>query len=139
MYIYMYIIYICIFYIFYIYIYIYIWYSFWAKVFRFHKERWLEWDSNQRPRSYFGKVLTTGYLAELGDVLNGLQHQVNRKLKSSLDDCSGPGQIKLAVNFLYFLCFQPRSKLISGWSLHQWPHYVFFIYIYGLIPGAKIN
>ena len=39
--------------------YIYIWYSFWAKVFRFHIESWPEWDSNPRPRAYRAHALTT--------------------------------------------------------------------------------
>ena len=37
----------------------YIWYSYWAKVFRFHIESWPEWDSNPRPRAYRAHALTT--------------------------------------------------------------------------------
>ena len=35
----------------------YIWYSFGAKVFRFHIESWREWDSNPRPRAYRLRVI----------------------------------------------------------------------------------
>ena len=43
----------------YIYVYICVWYSFWAKVFRFHMESWPEWDSNLRPRAYRAHTLST--------------------------------------------------------------------------------
>ena len=39
--------------------YIYIWYSYWAKVFRFHVESWPEWESNPWPRAYCVHALTT--------------------------------------------------------------------------------
>ena len=38
---------------------IYIWYSYWAKVLRFHIESWPEWDSNPRPSGYRAHALTT--------------------------------------------------------------------------------
>ena len=41
------------------YIYIYIWYSFWAKVFRFHIESWPEWNTNPPPRTHRAQALTT--------------------------------------------------------------------------------
>ena len=39
--------------------YIYTWYSFRAKVLRFHIKSWPEWDSNPRPRAYRAVTLTT--------------------------------------------------------------------------------
>ena len=41
------------------YIYIYIWYSFWAKVFRFHIGSWPEWNTNPLPRTHRAHALTT--------------------------------------------------------------------------------
>ena len=41
------------------YIYIYIWYSYRAKVFRFHIEIWPELDSNPPPCAYRAHALTT--------------------------------------------------------------------------------
>ena len=39
-------------------VFMYIWYSFWAKKFPFHIERWPEWDLNPRPLAYWAHALT---------------------------------------------------------------------------------